>query len=466
MNKVEIEESGFNRILTNRHIQMIGLGGAIGTGLFLGSAGVIKTSGPAMLLGYAISGLIAFLMMRQLGEMLVEEPVSGSLSFFANKYLSGFSGYLSGWNYAAMYILVAMAELTAIGKYIQYWWPQVSVWESMAICFIIVHTINLLNVRIFGETEFWFSIVKVLAVVAMIGVGLAMLLFWQVPGASISNLWSHGGFFPNGIHGLLLSLPVIMFSFGGLEMIGFAAGETQNPQKTIPGAINQVLYRIGIFYVGALTILLSLTPWDQLSAAISSGGDSYSASPFVRMFSIVGSESAANILNVVVLTAALSVFNSTVFCNSRQLFSLAKHGHAPGFMLKLNKNKVPVNALFITALITAVSVFINYFLPDGSMVLFMSLTVSTIIINWFLTSLTHLKFRKVKGKSLLFPSFLYPFTNYICMLFIVIIVSIMLLDSSMLISIILIPVWIIVLYILYRIKNRVIRNNIELTRLQ
>jgi len=262
------------RGLSNRHIQMIGLGGAIGTGLFLGSAGVMQLAGPSLLLGYAFAGLIAFLIMRQLGEMLVDEPVSGSLSHFSNKYCGGFFGYLAGWNYTATYILVGMAELTAVGKYIQFWWPEVPTWACAAFFFTLINALNLLNVRIFGEAEFWFATIKVVAVIMMIVLGL-WLLFGPAtpPGAAVSNLWNYGGFMPHGFGGLLMSIPLIMFAFGGLEMIGFTAGEAKNPKKTIPLAINRVLYRIGIFYVAALAILLCLTPWTELVASLSASGD-------------------------------------------------------------------------------------------------------------------------------------------------------------------------------------------------
>lgn len=450
------QESGqaLVRGLSNRHIQMIGLGGAIGTGLFLGSAGVIKSAGPSLLIGYAFAGMIAFLIMRQLGEMLVDEPVSGSLSYFARKYCGGFLGYLTGWNYIAAYVLVGMAELTAIGKFIQFWWPEVPTWITASCFFVIINAMNLLNVRFYGETEFWFSLVKVMAIVAMIGFG-SWLLFGPTPPpeAAVSNLWAHGGFFPHGIGGLLMALPFIMFAFGGLEMIGFTAGEAREPKKTIPLAINRVLYRIGIFYIAALAILLALTPWDTLVSSLDNAGDPYSASPFVKILSLLGSDFAANLLNLVVLTAAMSVYNGIVYCNARQLFALAQQNQAPKRFLKLNGNRVPVNALLATALITGIAVVINYFSPNGAIEILMSLTVSATVINWLLTSYTHLRFKKAKaeaGEELAYNSPLHPYSNYLCIAFIVGLLVLMAFIPSIRIAVWLIPLWLMVIYASYR----------------
>ncbi|MGQ7815805.1 amino acid permease [Metapseudomonas furukawaii] len=442
------------RGLSNRHIQMIGLGGAIGTGLFLGSAGVMKLAGPSLLLGYAIAGLIAFLIMRQLGEMLVDEPVSGSLSHFSSKYCGGFLGYLAGWNYMATYILVGMAELTAVGKYIQFWWPEIPTWACAAFFFVLINGLNLLNVRIFGEAEFWFATIKVVAVMMMIALGGWLLFGPETPeGAAVSNLWSHGGFLPNGMSGLVMAIPLIMFAFGGLEMIGFTAGEAKNPKKTIPSAINRVLYRIGIFYIAALAVLLALSPWDELVATLSAGGDPYSVSPFVKILDLLGIDAAAHILNLVVLTAALSVYNGVVYCNVRQLHAMAEQGHAPKKLLKLNGNSVPVNALLVTAIITAAAVLLNWVSPNGTLEMLMSLVVASTVMNWMLTSYTHLKFKRAKqaaGESTSYNSPLYPLTNYLCIAFILGLLAIMAFIPGMRISVWLIPLWLSVMYASYR----------------
>ncbi|SQI45936.1 General aromatic amino acid permease [Serratia plymuthica] len=200
-------ENQLKRGLKNRHIQLIALGGAIGTGLFLGIAQTIKMAGPSVLLGYAIAGVIAFFIMRQLGEMVVEEPVAGSFSHFANKYWSGFAGFMSGWNYWVLYVLVSMAELTAVGIYVQYWWPEIPTWVSAAVFFVAINAINLTSVKVYGEMEFWFSIIKVAAIISMIAFGAWLLASGHGgPDASVANLWQYGGFFPNGISGLVMAM--------------------------------------------------------------------------------------------------------------------------------------------------------------------------------------------------------------------------------------------------------------------
>ncbi|HCL59693.1 MAG TPA: amino acid permease, partial [Acinetobacter sp.] len=263
---MESETPQLQRRLKNRHIQLIAMGGAIGTGLFLGSAQIIQSAGPSIILGYLIGGLIAFLIMRQLGEMIVHEPVTGSFSYFAFKYWGKFPGFLTGWNYWILYILVAMTELTAIGKYINYWWPHIPAWVSVLIFFLAVTFANLANVKIYGESEFWLSMIKVFAIIAMIIFGIYLLLTADATStASISNLWIHGGFFPNGFDGLFYMLAFMMFAFGGIELISMAAAETENPDKNIPRAVNQTVIRIFLFYICSLAVLLSLVPWNQLN---------------------------------------------------------------------------------------------------------------------------------------------------------------------------------------------------------
>lgn len=440
---------GLHRGLKNRHIQLIALGGAIGTGLFLGIAQTIGMAGPSVILGYAIGGLIAFFIMRQLGEMVVEEPVTGTFSHFANRYWSGLAGFMSGWNYWVLYVLVGMAELTAVGIYIKYWWPDVPTWASAAVFFVLINAINMFQVKIYGEMEFWFSLIKVAAIFSMIGFGAWMLATGNGgPDASVANLWQYGGFFPNGIGGLTLAMAVIMFSFGGLELVGITAAEADDPKRSIPKATNQVIYRILLFYVGALTILLSLYPWQK----VVEGG-----SPFVMIFHALDSNVVATVLNVVVLTAALSVYNSCVYCNSRMLFGLAVQGDAPKTLLKVNRRGVPMKALGISALATGLSVLINYLMPGEAFGLLMALAVSALVINWGIISITHLKFRKAmraNGHATFFPSWGYPITNWVCLAFLAAILVIMYMTPGIRISVLLIPVWLGVLAVAWMFKKR------------
>lgn len=466
-NQEDNNSTQLQRGLSNRHIQLIALGGSIGTGLFLGIGSAAVLAGPSVILGYAIAGIIAFFIMRQLGEMVVEEPVSGSFSHFAYKYWGPFAGFASGWNYWILYILVSMAELTAIGVYVQFWWEDIPLWVSSLFFFIVINILNFASVKVYGEAEFWFSIIKVAAIVAMILFG-SYLLFSGTGGeqASIHNLYNDGGFFPKGFfskgadgnfQGLLAAMALIMFSFGGLELIGITAAEAENPEKNIPKATNQVIYRILIFYVGALVILFALSPWQQITT---------DSSPFVMVFqNLEGMEFElfgnkvyftsliANALNLIVLTAALSVYNSSVYSNSRMLYGLAKQGNAPKFLNKLNKQAVPVNAILISSCFAAICILINKIIPDDAFKVLLSLVVSTLIINWVMISYTHLKFRQAKdqeGTKTKFPSLLYPISNYICLVFLLAILVIMWI-TNMKLSVELIPIWLGILFIGYKV---------------
>ena len=441
------QQQELRRGLKSRHIQLIALGGAIGTGLFLGIAQTIQMAGPSVLLGYGIAGVVAFLIMRQLAELVVEEPVAGSVSYFADKYGGHMAGFISGWNYWVMYVLVTMAELSAVGIYVQFWFPEVPTWLSALVFFLIINSFSLLNVRAFGELEFWFAVIKVVAVIGMILFGGWLLLSDTAgPEAGVANLWRHGGFFPNGVQGLVLAMAVIMFSFGGLELIGITAAEADDPARSIPRATNQALYRVLIFYIGALFILLSLFPWQK----VVSGG-----SPFVLIFAALNSNAVATALNIVVLTAALSVYNSGVYANTRMLYSLAVQGNAPRFLIKLSRSGVPLAALGVSALATFACIAVNYFLPAEAFGMMMGLAVSGLIINWATISLVHLRFRRAKaGTRSQFPSPFYPLANYLCLTFLAGITVVMYLTPGMRLSVYLIPVWLLVLCIGYALRQR------------
>jgi len=464
------DDNKLKRGLQNRHIQLIALGGAIGTGLFLGIGPAAVLAGPSVILGYALAGIIAFFIMRQLGEMVVEEPVSGSFSHFAYKYWGSFAGFASGWNYWVLYILVSMSELTAIGIYVHFWWPSIPLWSSSLFFFLTINALNLTSVKVYGEVEFWFSIVKVAAIIAMIFFGVYLLVSGTGgEQASVQNLWNDGGFFAKGLlnsdgkggfQGLFAAIALIMFSFGGLELIGITAAEAENPEKTIPKATNQVIYRILIFYVGALVILFSLSPWKNITT---------DSSPFVMVFeslkgfqfslfgkTIYFTSVIANVLNMIVLTAALSVYNSCVYSNSRMLFGLAEQGNAPAFLSKLNKNHVPLKAILVSGLFVAISIVINKLMPEKALGILMSLVVSSLMINWLMISITHLKFRKSKRAERVktkFPSFIYPLSNYICLVFLIGILAIMWI-TGMELPVELIPGWLLLLYLCYLVVKR------------
>lgn len=426
------------------------MGGAVGTGLFLGSAQAIQSAGPSIILGYAIVGLIAFLIMRQMGEMIVEEPVAGSFSYFSQKYWGNFPGFLSGWNYWVVYILVAMTELTAIAKYVHYWWPHIPAWVSTLFFFIVVTCLNLGNVKIYGESEFWLAIIKVTAVISMIVFGLYLLLTAGSDStASFSNLWQHGGFFPHGFSGLFYMLAFLMFAFGGIELIGMTAAEAENPERSIPKAINQVIFRILVFYVASLAIIMSLIPWNQLDL----GG--LDKSPFVMIFSQLGIDWAAHLLNFIILTAALSVYNSGMYANSRMLYGLAAQGNAPKIFAKVSQQGVPVPAVVFSSMLIFGCVLLNYFIPEKALSHLMYMAVAALVLNWAIICFTHLKFKRaaqLEGIQVKFPALFSPISNYLVLAFIVMILYIMW-TQGFKESVILIPIWICFMYGLFKIMT-------------
>jgi aromatic amino acid transport protein AroP len=436
------------RRLKNRHIQLIAMGGAIGTGLFLGSAHIIESAGPSIILGYLIGGLIAFLIMRQLGEMIVQEPVTGSFSYFAFKYWGNFAGFLTGWNYWILYILVVMTELTAIGKYVNYWWPHIPAWVSVMVFFAVITLANLANVKLYAESEFWLSMIKVVAIVAMIIFGVYLLLTAGADStASISNLWAHGGFFPHGFDGLFYMLAFMMFAFGGIELISMAAAETENPDQNIPKAVNQTVIRVFLFYICSLAILLSLVPWNQLKL----GGLDHS--PFVMIFNQIGIDWAAHLLNFIILTASVSVCNSGMYANSRMLLGLAEQGNAPKAFKQVNKYGTPIAAVLFSALLIFGCVLLNYFVPEKALSYLIYIVVSAAVLNWMLISLIHLKFRKAmqqQGIHTKFPALFAPFTNYFVLAFMLMILYIMW-NQGFMLSVLMQPLWILLLFILFKV---------------
>lgn len=426
-----------HRGLKNRHLQMIALGGAIGTGLFYGSASTISMAGPAVTLSYLVGGIIIFFIMRMLGEMSVDEPVSGSFSHYATKYWGELAGFVAGWNYWFLYIIVSMAELTAVSIYVGYWLPDLPHWISALVCIIVITTINLINVKMYGEIEFWMSLIKVSAIICMIVLGLGILFTDARPFPdNFSNLWNNGGYFPNGIWGMVVAIVPVLFSFGGIELIGITAGEAENPDKTIPRAINQVVYRILIFYVGTMLVLMALWPWNEVGME---------ASPFVQIFDNVGIPAAAHILNFVVLAAAVSVYNSAIYSNSRMLYSLSKTGGAPKFLSALSSRKVPVNGILTSSGITLIVVALNYFFPGRIFMYLLSVVTCAVVISWFIIVVTHLKFKRHCERTnhpTKFHSIAYPFTNYLCMAFMIGVVAMMATLKDMRLAVIVMPIWI------------------------
>ncbi|MDR1418688.1 MAG: amino acid permease [Endomicrobium sp.] len=464
----EIQNTQNNKLkrkLKNRHIQFIALGSAVGTGLFLGASSTIFSTGPSVLLGYLVAGLLVFFIMRQLGEMVTNEPMAGSSSYFANVYVSNFLGFLAGWNYWVEYVLVGMAELIAVAAYMQYWFPNLATWQTSLFFFLLINAINLATVKAYGEIEFWFSSIKIIAICAMILTGSYILFFNPslVPGASIKNLWqvstvgihafdtAFSGFFSKGFLGFMMAFPMIIFAFDGVELIGLTAAETEKPQTTIPKAVNQVVFRILIFYIGSLTILLSLYHWSSLQTT---------DSPFVMIFDKIGFKYIAWTLNFIVLTAALSVYNSCIYCNSRMLYGLALQNNAPKVLAKTNKRAIPSNTILISGALTFLVIPLNYFLPNwiNAFEIVISFSVICIIINWSIIAISHLMYRKKKTTDniqTLFPAPFYPYSNYTVLFFLfTVLITMTTPQFGMVKQAIFLPIWIFTVYIGYKILKK------------
>ncbi|MCY7749821.1 MULTISPECIES: amino acid permease [Bacillus] len=450
MRKDNINQQKLERGLKNRHIQLIAIGGAIGTGLFLGSGKSIHFAGPSILFAYMITGIICFLIMRSLGELLLSNLNYHSFVDFVQDYLGDMAAFITGWTYWFCWISIAMADLTAVGLYTQYWLPGVPQWVPGLIALIILLIMNLATVKLFGELEFWFALIKVIAILALIVIGLVMIFkgFSTSSGvSSFTNLWSHGGMFPNGMHGFILSFQMVVFAFVGIELVGLTAGETENPEKVIPKAINNIPVRVLLFYIGALLVIMSIYPWDVVNP---------SESPFVQVFVAVGIVGAASIINFVVLTSAASACNSAVFSTSRMVYSLAKDNNAPESMAKLTPRKVPRNALFFSAIVILIGVTLNYIMPEGVFTLITSISTLCFIYIWGITVICHMKYRKTRpelAKTNKFKLPLYPFTNYLILAFLAFILVVLALAEDTRVSLFVTPVWFILLIVIYKVRK-------------
>lgn len=437
-----------HRGLEERHIQLIAIGGAIGVGLFLGSSTAIKTAGPALMLSYLIGGVIIYLMMRSLGEIAVEHPVSGSFAAYAHIFMGPRAGYITGWTYWFMWVVTGMAEITAVGVYCTFWWPELPQWIPALGALLCMTTINLIAVNLFGEFEFWFAMIKVVVIVAMIAAGIGIIFFGIGHGGvptGISNIYAlEGGFMPNGGSGVILALTMVMFAFLGIELVGVTAGEAANPERTIPGAINKVLWRILIFYIGALFVIMSIFPWMEIGTQ---------GSPFVLTFENLGIGKAAAIINFVVLTAALSSCNSGIFSNGRMLYNLALQKRAPAYFGAVSKNKVPARAIIVSSLIMLIGVVLNYVLPEQVFIIVTSVATFAAVWVWGTVFVVQIKSRKMKTpeqiKNIKYPSLLYPYANYAGLAFMAFIYVVLAINEDTRIAMIVGPIWMALLYAVY-----------------
>jgi len=417
---LQTEQTGLQRHLKVRHIRLMALGSTIGVGLFLGSASAIQIAGPSILLGYLLAGIVAFIVLRALGEMAVHEPVAGSFAAYANTYVGPLAGYMVGWGYWTYWIVVGIAEVTAVGIYMGIWFPETPQWIWALSSIVMMGLINLIAVKVFGEFEFWFALIKVIAIVAMIALGCSVIFFgftndWNPIG--LANLWQHGGFFPNGISGMLLSLQMVLFAYVGIEMIGLSAGEAENPRKTIPMAIDSLAWRILIFYMGAIFVILAIFPWNEVGQQ---------GSPFVVMFERIGLREAAGIINFVVITAALSSCNAGIFSGGRLLYALSANGYAPSPFAKLSKYGVPHRAVMATVAVCMTGVVLNYFVPDKAFQYVMAAVTFIGLMVWIAILITQIQFRrsltKVQVAELAYRTPWWPYSSWFALAFIALVV--------------------------------------------
>jgi len=440
------------RGLKERHVQLIAIGGSIGVGLFLGSSAAIQAAGPSLLITYFIGGIVVFCLLRALGEVAVAIPIAGSFSAHAHRFLGPITGYLTGWTYWFMWIVTGMAEITAVGVYVNYWLPELPQWIPALLAVIIMTGVNLVAVEAYGEFEFWFALIKIIAIITLIMSGLGMIMFGLGNGGvpiGIGHLWQHGGFFPHGVSGAIMALSMVLFSYVGIEVIGVTAGEAKEPEKTLPVAINKVFWRILLFYIGSLYVIMSIYPWNELG---------HVGSPFVAVFEKLGISSAADIMNFVVLSAALSACNSGVFSTGRMLYTLARQGEAPALLGKLNNSQVPVWGVLVSAAFLMVGVVLNYFIPAKVFTYVTSIGTFACLWVWAIILMVQIKFRRSLPPAvvakLVYPMPLYPLSGILCLVMLAFVVFIMSQDSDTALSLWIGPVWLVGLMIFYPVRSR------------
>ncbi|MFE1576953.1 amino acid permease [Streptomyces fradiae] len=438
---------GYQRGLGARQIQMIAIGGAIGTGLFLGAGKAISKAGPSLILAYAVAGLVIFFIMRALGELLMYRPVSGSFSEYAREFIGPFAGFVTGWTYWLFWVVTGITEVTAAATYMTYWWdiPQ---WISALVFTVVLYGANLISVKLFGELEFWFSMVKVTAIVGMILIcaGILTLGFSDAGDtASVTHLWAHGGFFPQGIGGTVVTLQIVMFAFMAVELVGVTAGESKDPETTLPKAINTVPWRIAVFYVGALVMILSVVPWTHFKPGVS---------PFVAAFEQMGLGVGAAIVNFVVLTAALSSCNSGMYSTGRMLRDLALNGQGPRLFTRLTKSGTPLLGTTFSAALMLVGVWINYQWPGDAFEKVVSFATISGMWAWIMILISQIRYRAKADRGELpqspFKAPGAPYTSWFALLFIFGVIVLMALDTEARVSLYCAPIWALILGVSYR----------------
>ncbi|ABO57308.1 amino acid permease [Burkholderia vietnamiensis] len=437
------------RTLGARHINLMALGATIGVGLFLGSATAIRLAGPSILLGYAFVGVFVFFVMRALGEMAVAHPVAGSFNRYAYEYIGPRAGFVTGWTYWFMWILCIMAEVTAVAIYMKFWFPGMPAWVWSLAALATMGLLNFVAVRAFGELEFWFAAIKIVTIVFMILSGIGIIGFGFGNGGvatGIGNLWRHGGFLPNGMWGLASAIPMVVFAYLGVEIIGLTAGETKNPEKSLARAVNSVFWRIAIFYIGALFIIMSLYPWNAIGTQ---------GSPFVLTFERLGIRGAAGIINFVVLSAALSSCNSGIFGTARIVFNLAQQGQAPRIFAHTSKSGIPACAVVLTLVAALLGVLLNYVAPKGLFEWLTAIGTFAGLFSWAIILVAHYRFRRqrvAQDNRMLMPW--WPYSSYCTLAFLAVLVAFMLKFDETRVAVIVGPLWLAFLWIVYGLSAK------------
>src|SRR5215472_11731630 len=376
------------RKLTERQLSMIAIGGAIGVGLFLGSNVTISQAGPSVILTYVLGAVIALIMAYALAEMAVIHPVAGSFGIYAERYLNPWAGFAVRATYGIIQIIAVGAEVTAVAIYFQYWFPNTPQWLWVVVVSVGVVAINAANVGNFGEFEYWFALVKVIAIIVFVVVGIALITGLSPrPALGFRNLTANGGFLPYGLRGMWLALTLALSSYMGVEVLAVTAGEARRPEQAIPRAMRTMVFRLILFYVLAITVMVTMTPWNQ------TGDGTLGSSPFVRAFAAVGVPYAAAVMNVVVITAALSSANTNLYLSTRMLYSLARGHYAPAALGRLSSNGVPHRALAVSSLGMVVAILLAVYVPQRAFLLMYGSAVAGMYFVWIVILLAHLKFR-------------------------------------------------------------------------
>ena len=445
------------RSMTAGQMEMISLGGAIGVGLFMGASSTIKWTGPSVLLAYIFVGVILYIVMRALGEMLYVDPGTGSFADYASEHVHPIAGYLAEWANVFQYIVVGISEVVATTEYLRFWWKGTSDWAAGVIIILFLLVANLASAKAYATLEFWFAMIKVVTIILMILLGFAVILFGFGNGGhpvGFSNLWSHGGFFTGGLKGFFFSMAIIVGSYEGIELIGISTGEVSDPHKAIVKSVKSVLWRILIFYVGAIFVIVTIYPWNKLDSI---------GSPFVTTFAKVGITAAASVINFVVLTAALSGANSGIYSSSRMLYKLAHEGEAPKTFGHVSKRIVPSHAIigitsgiFVGFMLNVLAQFLNKSLANIFVIVYSS-SVLPGMVAWFVILLAELRFRR-KNPHLMenhpFKLPLYPYSNYFALIMLVVIVVFMFINPETQISVAVGAAVLIVAALVYVVKHR------------